>query len=146
MSKQDGTWLDLADKVEQLIAIGVSGQIKVFNVAALGNLASTRAKKECLARLSRAEPASRGVRISITDKEHRLVFISDHSQRERVRRGILAHHTRRNHKDSAASEFHLFCLAVFQDNQIKRFVQLKVRKLPMGTVRFQIIYLAENAT
>src|ERR1700690_2343576 len=92
VAEQNGARIDLADQIQEFVSIGMSGQIEILNVTALGDVASAGAKKKCPALPGCAQPASWSIGIRIADEENRLILIADHSGSQHVRGRVLAHH------------------------------------------------------
>src|SRR5205085_5400045 len=80
------------NEIEQFIAIGVSGQIEIFQLTTPGHLSARAAEDESLTDGCGFEPSARSAGISITDKKDGLALVANHAQGQIVRGGILAHH------------------------------------------------------
>ena len=145
VAEQDHARLDLADEVQQVVAVGVGGEIEVLHFAAAGDFAGAGAEEERLARLGGLEPATRRVGVGVADEEDGLAFVADHAQRQVVGGGVLAHHAGGDDEEAAAGELHLLHLPLFQHDEVQGIAQLEVGILPMGAVRFQVVDFREDA-
>ena len=84
------------------------------------------------------------VRIGVTNKENGLPFVADHPRRQIVRRRVFAHHAGGDDENLPAAQFHFFRLALFENNELQRLVQLQVRVLAVRPVRLQIVNFREH--
>src|SRR5436305_558207 len=103
MTQQNCPRLDLAHKVQQIVAVRVRGEIKVLDFAASDLFTGAGAEKEWLAVLRNLQPPSWCTRICITNEKNGLMLIVHHPRREIMRGSIFTHHARRNHKDQSTA-------------------------------------------
>src|SRR6185295_17707119 len=81
----------------------------------------------------------------VTDKEDGLAFVTGHAHGEVVGGGVFRHHPGGEHEDASAAELHYFALALFEHDEIVRFVKLQVRVLAVRAVGFEIVDFGEHA-
>ena len=124
MAQQHGSRRDLADKFQEIFAVGVRGEIKILQVAIFGHLSGAGAEHKGFTGFGGLQPAGGRIRVRIADKEDALFFVAGHSLGEVVRRGVFAHHAGGDDKDFAAGELHVFRLSLFEDDQLEGLVEL----------------------
>ena len=145
VAEQDGAWGNLSDEIQEVVAIGVGGQIEILYVATLGDLSCARAEHKCLAGFGGFESASRCGGVCVADEEDGLFFVAGHTDGEVVRGGVLAHHAGSDDEDASAGEFHFLHLTGIHHYEVQRFVKLQVGVVAMGAMRFEIVNLREHA-
>src|SRR6266849_3254156 len=79
MAQEHCAGRDLANEIEQFVAIGVGGQVEVLHFTAFGDFAGAAAQNKCSARLGGLEPSAGGVRVGVTDEENRLALVPGHA-------------------------------------------------------------------
>src|SRR5439155_2696714 len=116
---------DLANEIEQFVAISVSGQVEVLHFTAFGDFASAAAQDKGGARLGGLEPSAGRVRVGVTDEENSLALVAGHAGGEVMGGGVFAHHAGGDDKDASAGKPHLINLPGFENDQVQRFSQLE---------------------
>src|SRR6185312_7734352 len=145
VAEEDGAWVYLADKVQELIAVGVGGEVEFLDLAFAGGGAAAGAEEKCFALFGRTKAAGGGVGIGVADEENGHAIVTHHAQGEVVRGGVFAHHAGGDDEQSSAAEVHGLGLAFFEDGQFQRFVQLQVGLLAIGAVGFEVVNFGEDA-
>ena len=134
MAKDESVRGNLPDQFEQILAVGVCGEVKVAHVAALGQVSSGVAVVEQFAWRGGLKAASRGVGIGIADKENAVRRLFDHTLGQVVGRGILGEHPGCHDEQPVFVELDPGGLIAAKYGEVKRLVQLKVRVLTVGAV------------
>ena len=62
-----------------------------------------------------------------------------------MRGGVFAHHAGRDDEQSPAGEAHGLRLAFFEHGEIQGVVQLQLRVLAIGAMRFEVVNFGEHA-
>ena len=137
VAEQNDAGLNLPHEIEQLLAVGVRGQIEIIQLAVQRDLACAGAQLERLATPRRAQLAALGFRVGVADQENRLPFVSDHPSGEVVSGGVFVHHPGGDDEDPAAAEPHLVNLPLIEDDEVQRLVELEIAVLAMGAMRFR---------
>src|SRR3954471_18453342 len=117
----------------------MSREIEILDFAAPYLFTGASAENERLAVLRNFQAPSGCIRIGITNEKDGLVLIVHHPRREIMRGSIFTHHARGNHKDQSTAEPHFVRLPLIEDDKLQRLVQLQIRMLAMGAMRFQIV-------
>src|SRR5262245_22051427 len=89
MAEQHRARGDLADEIEQFVAIRVRGEIEILHFATARHLARAGAENKALAVLRRLEPPARSIGVRVTDEENRLPRVAAHPHGQVVRGGVL---------------------------------------------------------
>src|SRR6185503_3349709 len=116
MAQEHCAGRDLADEIEQFVAIGVGGQVEVLHFTAVGDFAGAAAQDKGSARLGGLDPSAGRVRVGITDEENGLALVADHAGGEVVGGGVFAHHPGGDDKDASAGKPHLINLPGFEND------------------------------
>ena len=70
MRKEDCAGLHLAYKIKQVLAVGVSREIEILDMAAAGDLSGTRAENKVLTGFGCAEPTTGRIGVGVADEEN----------------------------------------------------------------------------
>src|SRR6266542_1836802 len=84
MAQEHCAGRDLANEIEQFVAIGVGGQVEVLHFTTFGDFAGAAAQDKGSARLGGLEPSAGRVRVGVTDEENRLALVAGHAGGEVV--------------------------------------------------------------
>src|SRR5664279_4973409 len=104
MTEEDDARLDFAYEIQQVLAVGVRGEIEVLHFAPASDLAGGGAKEERFARPGSFQVAARGIGIGVADEEDGVAFIAHHAQGQVEGSGVLAHHARGDDEEAAAGK------------------------------------------
>ena len=108
----------LADKIQQIVAVCMGGEVKIIDLATPSHFAGADAKEKCFVWLRLFQSAARSFRISVADEKDRMFFLADHSSGQIMSGCLFRHHSRSDHEDFAASKLHFIELPLFQDDQV----------------------------
>src|SRR6185503_4783142 len=131
MSEQHRARGDFADEVQQLLAIGVRGEVEVLHLATTGYLTCAGAENKALPVPRGFEPPAWSVGVRIADEENRLARVTHDTHRQVVCGGILTHHARGEYKNAPSGQLHLVDLSLLHDLEIERFRQAQAGMLPV---------------
>src|SRR4051794_4766301 len=80
VSEKNSARVDAADELQQVIPIRMGSEVKIINFTTASDLATTGAEMNGFAHFRLFEPSARSVRIGITHKEDRMLFLADHAE------------------------------------------------------------------
>ena len=118
MAQQDRSRIDFAYKAEQVIPVGVGGEIEVIHFTHTPEFAGAWTEDKVFTLLGCAQLATRGVGVGVTDEEDGVALIADHSSCQIMGGCVFAHHAGSYDKDASAGELHVFGLALFKHHQV----------------------------
>ena len=134
MAKDESVRGNLPDQFEQILAVGVCGEIKIAHVTALGQVASGVAVVEQFAWRGGLKPASGSLGIGVADKEDAMRRLFNHALGQVVGRGVFGEHPGGHDEQPVFVELDPGGLIAAKYGEVKRLVQLKVRVLTVGAV------------
>src|SRR4051812_42798209 len=123
MAQEYGARGNAINKIDQLLAVGVRGEVEVLQLTLTRELAGPSTEKERLSWNGRFEASAGGLPVRITDEKNCLALIANHPHGQIMRGGILAHHSGSEHENPAPGELHRLELNLVQHDEIKRFGQ-----------------------
>src|SRR5688572_28731545 len=103
MAEEDGAWIHLTYKIQEIIAVCVGGQVKILDLAMPRQFPGALTKKESLSRLRFLQASTGRLWISIPDEENRVLRMPDHAHGQLVRGGFFGHHPGGHDEDFSAT-------------------------------------------
>lgn len=144
MSENDGVFGDLFCEGEQFVAIGMSCEIELGQLAMASDFAHGVAEQERFAWLACFESAARRVRVGVTDEQNAVSFVMGEAQGEVMCGGVFVQHSGCYDKDVAALWLEgLYCFGVNYD-EVECLVEEEVGVVPVCSMRFEVVYFRED--